>query len=244
MKNARMGIKLLFLLCACFMFLAGEAFSQRASTLVGTVSDSATNNPVPNVAILLSGTTLGTNSDSSGKYVLLHVPKGLQTLVFRHLAYSDVSRILVIPRDADTVVFNVSLSPTVLPLPGMTITGRTRIHESLRDTLYRRWARVVFTGKQIREDGIIELDQFIHWHVPLAENNFDLFVDGSPYPYSLRDVINMGEVKEILVWRRIDAPVEFLVMPPIDKDPFAPAPTRVLTDYKRKDYIVLIRIWD
>jgi hypothetical protein len=149
---------------------------------------------------------------------------------------------VLIPTTADTLILNVSLSPTVLPLPGVTTTiSQERLHQNFRDSVYHRWARVVISAKQIEQEALIDFDQFLHWHAPFAERDFDLFLDGSRFPRDLRHTINIRDIREIFVWRRIDAPVEFTAGPGEPEPPDLNSKRPQLPRYVLKNYIVLIR---
>jgi len=62
--------KLLFLL----LFLPFSALAQ--GTLVGTVLDSKSNQPIPGVNVVIQGATNGTSTDFDGKFKLNKVKKG------------------------------------------------------------------------------------------------------------------------------------------------------------------------
>jgi hypothetical protein len=51
-----------------FMLLSGNVFAQR--TINGKVADAATNEPLPGVSIVISGTMSGTITDIDGNFTL------------------------------------------------------------------------------------------------------------------------------------------------------------------------------
>ncbi len=74
--------KLLFLL----LFLPFSVLAQ--VTLVGTVVDSKTNQPIPGVNVVIQGSANGTQTDFDGKYKLQKINKG-DKIVFTFIGYSS-----------------------------------------------------------------------------------------------------------------------------------------------------------
>ncbi len=58
------------------------------STLTGTVSDSATGQPIPGVNVIIEGTTNGTATDIDGKYTLTNVTEG-NRIVFSFIGFAN-----------------------------------------------------------------------------------------------------------------------------------------------------------
>lgn len=201
-------LRVFWTICTCLTISCYVSPGQNTSTLAGTVIDSVTTNPIPLASITIAGTTFGASADSNGFYMIPGVPKGMQTVLCRHIAYDSTATTLAVPGDQDTVVLDITLSPRVLPLPGVTTLPRGPLHQIFREAFYTRWARVVFSAKQLEEEAIIEFDQFVRRRAPFAEGQYDLFVDGSSFPLDLRNIINIHDINQIFVWRRIDAPIE------------------------------------
>lgn len=71
------------------LFLTASVFTATAQdrTITGTVSDASENDaPLPGVAIVVNGTTIGTITDIEGKYSL-KVPDGYEKLLFSFIGY-------------------------------------------------------------------------------------------------------------------------------------------------------------
>ncbi|GAB3200680.1 hypothetical protein GCM10027293_22010 [Pontibacter aydingkolensis] len=60
-------------------------------TVTGKVTDASTNQPLPGVAVLVKGTTVGTATAVDGSYTI-NVPEGGNTLVFRFIGYQTIER--------------------------------------------------------------------------------------------------------------------------------------------------------
>ncbi|HRA71284.1 MAG TPA: carboxypeptidase-like regulatory domain-containing protein, partial [Flavobacterium sp.] len=73
--------KLLFLL----LFLPFSVLAQ--GTLSGTVVDSKSNQPIPGVNVVISGSTTGTQTDFDGKFKLAKLNKG-DKIVFSFIGYT------------------------------------------------------------------------------------------------------------------------------------------------------------
>ena len=80
-------------LMLCFFLvsvLLQQAMAQ-SRTVTGTVTDQSTGQPLPGVAVIVKGTTVGTTTGIEGDYTI-NVPQGNNTLVFRFIGYSNVER--------------------------------------------------------------------------------------------------------------------------------------------------------
>ena len=76
-----------------FFVLLGTIVQAQAQT--GTVSGRVTddrNAGVPGATVLISGTTIGTATNSDGSYILSNVPAGLQTIVVSFVGYTSFSK--------------------------------------------------------------------------------------------------------------------------------------------------------
>ena len=78
----------LFLLLMGVMLFAGHAMAQR--TVSGTVTDE-NGNPLPNVSVLVRGTTTGTITNEQGKYSLT-LPANAKALVFSSINKSPIEK--------------------------------------------------------------------------------------------------------------------------------------------------------
>ena len=84
------GLLLTFLLA---ILLSIEGFSQTTQSIKGRVTDSATGQPLPGVAVLVKGTTIGTTTGTNGEYALeVPIPVNTKVLQFRFIGYGTVER--------------------------------------------------------------------------------------------------------------------------------------------------------
>ncbi|PTX12289.1 TonB-linked SusC/RagA family outer membrane protein [Pontibacter mucosus] len=82
-------VLLLSLMLALLLPLLG--YTQGARTVSGQVTDQESGQPLPGVAVIVQGTTVGTTTGAGGEYTL-NVPANANTLVFRFLGYAQVVR--------------------------------------------------------------------------------------------------------------------------------------------------------
>ncbi len=102
------------LLLLCLM--AAEVSAQQARSISGTVK-SAAGEALPGVSILVKGTTIGTTTDSDGKYTL-QLPDGGNTLIMSFIGYTTRE----VPVGNQTVL-NVSLESDVKALSEVVVLG-------------------------------------------------------------------------------------------------------------------------
>jgi len=79
-------------LCAlATLFVAAVALADNTATIVGTVRDAQTGEPLPGANVVLAGTSLGASSDIFGKYAIRNVPPGVYTLRATYVGYTPAS---------------------------------------------------------------------------------------------------------------------------------------------------------
>lgn len=108
------------ILLTCFVLMAmavsTSAWAQDR-TVTGRVTGTDDGLPLPQVTVLLKGTTTGTPTDSDGNY-RLSVPQGGGTLVFRYLGY--VTQEIDVQNQS---IINVQLAPDTQSLGEVVVTG-------------------------------------------------------------------------------------------------------------------------
>jgi TonB-dependent SusC/RagA subfamily outer membrane receptor len=91
------------------------AAQQQTGAVTGTVTDSASGQPLPGAQVLIVGTQLGTTVTSSGQYTLRNVPAGTRTVRVQRLGYSVTERAVDVPAGGTvTVNFSVAARAVVL----------------------------------------------------------------------------------------------------------------------------------
>jgi TonB-linked SusC/RagA family outer membrane protein len=114
--------KLILLSLVMLLTLSQEAFAQ-GRTVTGTVTDQATGQPLPGVAVIVQGTTVGTSTNVEGAYTI-SVPAGGTALQFRYIGYETVTRTI---GNASTV--DVALGVNTQQLQEVVVTALGREQE-------------------------------------------------------------------------------------------------------------------
>ncbi|MDQ8159284.1 MAG: TonB-dependent receptor, partial [Gemmatimonadota bacterium] len=75
------------------MALAAPITTAQAQTgkLTGVVTDAETGKPVEGVSVVIQGTTLGSNTNASGRYFIIQVPPGSYSVQARRLGFQSVT---------------------------------------------------------------------------------------------------------------------------------------------------------
>ncbi len=92
------------------------------SQITGHVIDLSTGEHIPYATVVIPGTTYGTQSDSTGHYMLTHVPVGPQTIEASCIGYQQ-SRQSIEVQKGKTYVLHIELPPNPMELSEVVITG-------------------------------------------------------------------------------------------------------------------------
>lgn len=111
----------------CFLFLLINSFpksasSQNLGTLKGKINDQKTGKSLPGASLIIEGTSIGTNTDANGQYVLSNVPTGEQTLLVSYLGFESQERNISLSA-GQSLVLNLELKDNFLELEGITVQG-------------------------------------------------------------------------------------------------------------------------
>jgi len=94
---------------AVLLLINTIAFSQSKGTIYGIVLDKeADNSPLPFADVYIKGTSIGTNTEFEGKY-LLQVDPGTYTLVFSFIGYKTIEVPNVLVKSNENIVINKTL---------------------------------------------------------------------------------------------------------------------------------------
>ncbi|PRY06039.1 TonB-linked SusC/RagA family outer membrane protein [Pontibacter ummariensis] len=106
-------------LMLCFFLVAvllQQAMAQ-SKTVTGTVTDAATGQALPGVAVIVKGTTVGTTTGANGAYSI-NVPAGKNTLVYRFIGYNTLERAI-----GNATTINVDLATDTEQLQEVVVTA-------------------------------------------------------------------------------------------------------------------------
>lgn len=95
---------------------------QRNGTIVGVVSDSRGQRPLPGVQVFLEGTGIGGLTNQQGRFTMANVPAGEVTLTAQLIGYSSFSEVLQV-NSGETLSLNIELRQRALDLGEIVVTG-------------------------------------------------------------------------------------------------------------------------
>ncbi|MCI0573458.1 MAG: carboxypeptidase-like regulatory domain-containing protein, partial [Myxococcaceae bacterium] len=103
------------LLVACALFVSAVAYAQDASSISGTVVDSATKKPVADVVVTATSPVLAAEqmavTDKEGAYSIPNLPVGDYALRFESSKHRPFSRSGISVRAGTAVKYNAELLP-------------------------------------------------------------------------------------------------------------------------------------
>jgi hypothetical protein len=112
----------IFVILSVVQIGSGAAMAQTTTTIKGTITDAKTGETLPFVSILIPGTTMGTASDSEGRYAMtLH--ENHSTIKFTYVGYLSVEKPI---EPGTSQVINLKMSVDASMLKEVTIKGRGR----------------------------------------------------------------------------------------------------------------------
>lgn len=126
----------LLLLLLSVLLIPAHALAQVQVT--GKVTDAATGDPLPGVAVTVEGTTIGTQTDLEGNYEI-NVPSAQSTLVFRFLGYANQTA------TASENVINIQLRMDAQALSEVVVTALG---------IERNRNELVYAAQEVRGDAI------------------------------------------------------------------------------------------
>lgn len=138
------------------------------AVLEGIVTDRKTDQPLENVNVVISGTTLGTSTNEEGYFKLIYVPVGEQTIIFSYVGFATY-RLTQNFSGGNEYAHDVEMYSRAIDMPELEI-----VEERYPDYDRRRAPDShLITGEQIRESGIQSFGDLIRRFVPRAEVSVD-----------------------------------------------------------------------
>lgn len=115
--------KLIVLLLLSALFINAGLQAQRLYTVSGRVTDQSSGEPLFGATVAIENTTLGTNTDSRGRFELDGVPGEKITIVISYLGYESEKVEHDFSREAGPS-FKIALKPSSFELTQVEVTGR------------------------------------------------------------------------------------------------------------------------
>lgn len=112
-----------WLLPAALLLVPSALVAQaQVGTVVGTVRSTQTQQPIASAQVSIAGTNLGAVTGQDGRFRILNVPAGPQTLSVRRIGFDAHTRQIQVPA-GDTVSVTVDLATAVISLDQVIVTG-------------------------------------------------------------------------------------------------------------------------
>ncbi len=108
------------------------AWAQSVGRITGTIKDQATGKPIHSVNIVVKGTGFGASSNKKGQYAIKDLPVGEYTLIASHIGYKSATKLHVKVRINQTTKVDFVLTPTIIQLPGSSVTALLPSEEAER----------------------------------------------------------------------------------------------------------------
>ncbi len=110
----------------CLAVLASLAFTSAAAaqtgTVTGQVTDAASGRPLESAQVYIEGTSLGTLTNSTGRYLFVNAPVGEYTVIAELVGYRSVSETVTVTAGQSSTV-DFGLSVTAIQLDQIVVTG-------------------------------------------------------------------------------------------------------------------------
>ncbi len=113
----------LIMAAASCLLVAPMARSQSGQgTVAGRVTDERTNEGIARAAVRIDGSSLAANTDQDGRYRILNVPAGTQTVTARRIGYGVGRQVVSVASDR-SVTANIVLQVVATSLDQIVVTG-------------------------------------------------------------------------------------------------------------------------
>ncbi|MGH7477187.1 MAG: SusC/RagA family TonB-linked outer membrane protein [Longimicrobiales bacterium] len=104
------------------LLLGAPQLSAQERAIRGTVTDAQTGQPLSGAQVSVRGTSIGTVTDATGRYLLLNVPEGTVQVRAEYIGYSAASQTVTVPV-GESVVADFALAVTAIELEQIVATG-------------------------------------------------------------------------------------------------------------------------
>ncbi|UCD94214.1 MAG: TonB-dependent receptor [Candidatus Zixiibacteriota bacterium] len=119
-------MKRMIIIIAAVCLVCRASASESKSSVSGTILDLVTRQPVEGATVIISGTSLGTQSGSKGEFILPSLAPGDHVIRVSMIGYNESQRSFTLD-EKDSRHLTVLLEPTTIPVDKITVTaGRFR----------------------------------------------------------------------------------------------------------------------
>lgn len=107
---------------AVLMFAVPSVLLAQAGTIVGSVTDRATQQPLAQVRLIVPGTTLETQTNAQGEYRIANVPAGRHTVGLFKIGFKAMSDTVQVVA-GQTATLNFQMTASLVTLSEVVVTG-------------------------------------------------------------------------------------------------------------------------
>ena len=125
MRRPRYRVLLSLTIALFLSFCALDAHAQSTGVVQGRVVDASEGSPLPGANVVVEGTSIGTSTNTDGRFRLTNVPAGSQTLTVSFVSYQSTSETVEVEAAQSTTV-NFELASEVLEGEEVVISGLRR----------------------------------------------------------------------------------------------------------------------
>jgi outer membrane receptor protein involved in Fe transport len=113
------------IIISCLLLIQVLLVTAQTGTIIGTVSDSKTNESLIGTTVYIKGTTQGAITDFDGNYIIQKVEPGKYTLAVSFISYDPQEFEIEVKANEETVV-NVSLAPATLDIGEVQVVAKAK----------------------------------------------------------------------------------------------------------------------
>lgn len=99
------------------------AIPEQQGSISAEVSDAATGQPIPDVAVSVQGTDISGLTGPEGRVLLVNVPVGTHTIVAERLGYAPVEQSTVTVAEGETAAVSLAMTASALALDAVVVIG-------------------------------------------------------------------------------------------------------------------------
>lgn len=159
-----------------FLFFTNiiQAQSIKYGTVIGTIVDAKTNEPLPGANIIIIGTMMGASSDLQGNFIIPKIPAGKYNLKATMMGFkSQVIEIKIEPQKISTI--NINLKETVIETPALVVTAAKKA-QSFQDVPN---SVSLVTAKEIERKNFTYLNEVLEYTPGVNVVKGDVNIRGS-----------------------------------------------------------------
>ena len=120
--HVRAWTRMSLILASAMMFMAAEAQAQQAGSVSGRIVDQTSSQPLGGAQIVIAGTQIGGVTNAQGRYTLLNVPAGQQTVQVQFIGFARQEQSVTV-EPGGSAVLDFALVRTAIDLDRIVVTG-------------------------------------------------------------------------------------------------------------------------